>query len=74
MIKQLLSNFMVICAIYDICLAQTNNAVIQFGMDVNICMSAIKYLPDFYHALFPQQSLLLCIFSVNMKIKRHVYF
>lgn len=65
---------MVICAIYDICLAQTNNAVIQFRMNVNICMSILKYMPDFYDGLLPKQSLLLSVFSVSMKIKRHVYF
>lgn len=65
---------MVICAIYDVCLAQTNNAVIPFRMNVNICMSILKYFPDFYDGLLPKQSLPLNIFSVNTKIKRPVYF
>lgn len=70
---------MVICAIYDICLTQTNNAVIQFRLDVNICMLMLKYTPDFYNCLpklpFSEHALLnhedACLFLLEVYIHMH---
>jgi len=62
---------MVICAIYDICLTQTNNAVIQFRLDVNVCMLVLKYMPDFYNCI-PKLSLFLSMLCLTMKM--HAYF